>query len=71
VTPGVALSADALIAAGWLGERLLIEAASTRLRTAISALRKLGLRDVIQTRDDGYAIAPGVVVEHTTTPSSL
>jgi predicted ATPase len=62
-TPGAAISADALIAAGWQGERLLAEAASTRLRTAISALRKLGLRDVIQTRDDGYAIARGVMIE--------
>lgn len=64
-TPGVALSPDALVAAGWPGERMLPEAASTRVRTAISALRKLGLRDIIQTRDDGYVFASTVVVEHT------
>jgi hypothetical protein len=64
LNPGVALTADALITVGWPGERVLPEAASTRLRTAISALRKLGLRDIIQTRDDGYVIAAGVVVEH-------
>jgi tetratricopeptide (TPR) repeat protein len=63
--PGIALSADALVAAGWPGERVLPEAASTRLRTAISALRKLGLRDIIQTRDDGYILAATVVIEQT------
>jgi predicted ATPase len=56
--PSHALGHDALIAHGWPGERLLQDAAGTRLRVAIATLRRLGLRDLIVTRDDGYLIDP-------------
>jgi tetratricopeptide (TPR) repeat protein len=45
-----------LVRAGWPGERILEDAASTRLRVAISSLRKLGLADFLVTRDDGYQL---------------
>ncbi len=51
-----ALDKDALLAAGWPGERLHPDAASKRLRVAIATLRSFGLRDVLRTRDDGYVL---------------
>jgi len=50
----VALDKDALLAAGWPGEKLHPDAASKRLRVAIATLRSFGLRDVLRTSDDGY-----------------
>jgi len=41
---------------GWPGERVLVDAASTRVRVAIATLRQLGLRSLLITRDDGYAL---------------
>jgi predicted ATPase len=61
--PGRALSAEELTARGWPNERMLAEAASTRVRVAIATLRKLGLREVLATRDDGYLIDPKARVE--------
>ena len=58
-----ALGGEVLVAEGWPGERILVEAASTRVRVAIATLRKLGLREAIVTRDDGYQIDPGLAVE--------
>lgn len=58
-----ALSGEELVAVGWPGERILVEAAATRVRVAIATLRKLGLREVIITRDDGYLIDPDLSVE--------
>lgn len=61
--PGRALVLDDLVDAGWPGERVLAEAAATRVRVAISTLRRLGLKDVILTRDDGYLIDPSLRIE--------
>jgi hypothetical protein len=55
-SPGAALSRDALLHAGWPGERVLHDAASKRVRVAITTLRNLGLRGAILTRDDGYLL---------------
>lgn len=51
-----AMGRDALVGAGWPGEQIHADAASTRLRVAITTLRKLGLAGVLVTRDDGYRI---------------
>jgi len=59
-SPGDAVSAEQLIAAGWPGERMQTEAARKRLRTAIWTLRKLGLEGILLTRDDGYLLDPYV-----------
>jgi hypothetical protein len=62
-TPGSAILHDDLVEAGWPGERMQVEAARKRLRTAIWTLRKLGLEPVILTRDDGYLLDPLVAIE--------
>lgn len=54
--PGVALSVDDLIRAGWPGERILPSAAAGRVYTAIATLRRLGLRGVVEQNGAGYLI---------------
>lgn len=58
--PGGALGWEALLGAGWPGERVLPEAAAHRVRVAVSTLRKLGLRDLLRTTEDGYLLVPDV-----------
>ena len=57
-SPGNALSADALIEAGWPGERMRHTAGLLRVYSAIRRLRRLGLESVLVTRDDGYLLDP-------------
>jgi hypothetical protein len=38
------------------------EAGFARVRNALATLRKMGLRDVLVTRDDGYLLDPAVAV---------
>jgi predicted ATPase len=56
--PGERLAADALLEAGWPGERVLPEAGATRVRVALSTLRRMGLAKLLLTRDDGYLLDP-------------
>ena len=58
--PGQPLDTTALLAAGWPGEKVRPEAATNRVKVALSTLRKLGLRDVILHRGDGHVIDPNV-----------
>jgi predicted ATPase len=58
--PDVALGRETLIAAAWPGERMIKQAGINRLRVAIATLRRLGLRDAIVTRPEGYLLDPGV-----------
>jgi predicted ATPase len=62
-TPDQALSRDALVAAGWPGERLGVEAAANRVYAAIATLRRMGLRAELVRRDDGYLLDPALRVE--------
>ncbi len=62
-TPGEPVTPDQLVEAGWPGERILPEAARTRLYTAIRDLRKAGLEDVLWSRDGGYLLDPDLRVE--------
>jgi len=55
-------TADVLVAAGWPGEKIQPKAALNRLRVAINTLRKLGLKDVLQSVDAGYALDSRVVL---------
>jgi hypothetical protein len=59
---GAGLSLDDLISAGWPDEHILPEAALNRAHVALSTLRKLGLRDILESRDDGYHLAASVPV---------
>ncbi len=61
--PGVPLTPDQLVDAGWPGERILPDAARTRLYTAIRSLRRMGLEAVLWSRDGGYLLDPALRVE--------
>lgn len=56
--PGDAMSVDEVFAHGWPGERVAI-GAQNRVYVALSTLRKLGLRGVIERSRSGYLIPPG------------
>jgi DNA-binding SARP family transcriptional activator len=60
--PGDSLTAEELIGCGWPGERMSQSAAGSRLRNALWRLRAMGLRDVLVTRDGGYALNARVTV---------
>lgn len=60
--PGERLEADALLEAGWPGERPIREAGLNRVYVAVSTLRKMGLRDVLLRDEQGYRIAADIVV---------
>ncbi|MFK7986866.1 MAG: AAA family ATPase [Sandaracinaceae bacterium] len=58
--PGESVSPDALIDAGWPGERMSPQSAAKRLKVGLSTLRKLGLRPLLQRHDGGYRFDPEV-----------
>jgi predicted ATPase len=60
--PGEPLGVDALVAAGWPGERMIAKAGATRVYTAMSTLRRLGLRDVLVRVEGGYLFDPSVPI---------
>ncbi|MCC6873035.1 MAG: tetratricopeptide repeat protein, partial [Sandaracinaceae bacterium] len=60
--PGVALDADALIAAGWPGERMRAEAARNRLHVTLHRLRELGVREMVVAVGGGWALEASVRV---------
>ncbi|HEY2366188.1 MAG TPA: tetratricopeptide repeat protein, partial [Polyangiaceae bacterium] len=60
--PGSPLTVDDLLAAGWPGERVIRDAGASRVYVALGTLRKLGLRDVILSRDGGYLLDPQVKI---------
>ncbi len=60
--PGEAVALDALVAAGWPDEKIRADAAINRIHVALSTLRRLGLRDVLLTVEQGYALDPAISV---------
>jgi hypothetical protein len=64
--PGAGLTLDALLAAGWPGERVVPAAGANRVYVALTTLRKLGLRGLVLSQDDGYLIDPAVPIDRTT-----
>lgn len=60
--PEQPVSREALIAAGWPGERILPEAARNRLKVAISTLRRSGLEQLLEYRRGGYLLAGSVPI---------
>ena len=58
--PGSALSADALLDAGWPGERIRHDSGMLRVYTVVRRIRALGLGEALLTRDDGYLLDPRV-----------
>jgi predicted ATPase len=55
--PGAGLALEALIEAGWPGERIVAAAAANRAYVAVATLRKLGLGELLVTGDDGYRLS--------------
>jgi hypothetical protein len=52
-----------LLEAGWPGERVDPEAGANRVYAAVSTLRRMGLRSVIERFDAGYRISPSAQIE--------
>ena len=52
------LPVSELLLAGWPDERVSKEAGANRVRVALATLRKLGLKNHIQSRADGYLLSP-------------
>jgi len=61
VEAGALVSVEALVAAGWPGERLRPDAARNRLRVALAFLRSAGL-DAIESHEGGYRLSSEVAV---------
>lgn len=60
--PGQSRSVRQLMAAGWPGERMLLQSGADRVYNAIRTLRKFGLHDLLQTQGGGYLLDPECVV---------
>ncbi len=56
--PNRALSADAVLAAGWPDEKMRHDAGMLRVYSIVRRLRALGLEEALVTRDDGYLLDP-------------
>jgi hypothetical protein len=57
-TPGQAVAVAELVSAGWPDERVRPEPGARRVYTALSTLRRRGLRAWIVKREDGYCLEP-------------
>ncbi len=62
IAPGEPLAVDALVAAGWPGERMLSKAGATRVYTAIASLRRLGLKGMLVRDERGYRLREDVPI---------
>jgi tetratricopeptide (TPR) repeat protein len=62
-TPGAVISAEALIAAAWPGEKMQHSAGKNRLKVQVAKLRALGLGDAIRSESGGYFIDPHRPIE--------
>jgi len=60
--PGKALGVADLLEAGWPGEKVLPNAGANRVYVALATLRKMGLKDVLRSTDNGYFLDPAVPV---------
>jgi len=58
--PGEPMTTNALVAAGWPGEKIQAKAAASRLYMSMTRLRQLGLESLLKRRDDGYMLDPDV-----------
>lgn len=61
------MSVDALVRAGWPEESLVADSGRARVYVALHALRKLGLRDAVERRDDGWLLTIDAAIDDETT----
>lgn len=61
-SPGRPVPVEDLVAAGWPDERVRVDAGARRVYTALSTLRRWGLREWLVKRDEGYHLAVDVRV---------
>lgn len=61
--PGETLTVVELLAAGWPGERVEARSGANRVYVALTTLRRLGLRDIIDRKRDGYLIRADVPID--------
>jgi predicted ATPase len=66
IAPGEHLTVEALVAAGWPGERMLPKAGATRVYTAVASLRRLGLRDMLVRDERGYLLRTDIAIARVT-----
>ena len=60
---GAQTDAETLIAAGWPSERIAKKPALHRLQVAVSTLRQLGLRDALESSNEGYRLVGRVGID--------
>ncbi len=60
--PGKSSTIDTLIAVGWQGESIRYESAKNRLHVAMTSLRNLGLRSILQSGPEGFRLDPEVPI---------
>ncbi len=63
--PGDAVGLDEIVLVGWPGERMGHAAGVNRTHVALAELRKLGLRDILVTLPNGYALTTACDVRMT------
>ncbi len=61
-TPGVSLSWEQLLKAGWPDENPRVDAGKNRVYVTVAQLRSLGLRNVLTSTDAGYMLDPDVPI---------
>ncbi|MEZ4221742.1 MAG: hypothetical protein R3B13_12495 [Polyangiaceae bacterium] len=66
---GAVLEIPQLVAAGWPGEKVSERAGANRVYVAISTLRRMGLRGILQKQGRGYCFAPSIKLSVVTPPS--
>jgi tetratricopeptide (TPR) repeat protein len=62
LAPGLPLTVEALVRAGWPGERVQPQAAKNRLHVTLSKLRKRGLTGHLERDGTGYRLTPALRV---------
>ncbi len=63
-SPGVGLSVEEILEAGWPDERVRYDAATNRVYVALAELRRLGLREWILTEPSGYRLTTDAQVSY-------
>lgn len=62
-SPGAVLTMQELLEAGWPGERPIPEAGANRVYVALTQLRRMGMRDLIERCESGYRFVPDAQIQ--------